>query len=96
MTIIEYTPKRIASFKMVETDPCQTLERAERNLCLYQAMNKLTIQEQRVVTLLYGFLAKGSLSRVEVSAELSISPQRVYQLEKSALRKLRLHMKINY
>ncbi|PTL38374.1 hypothetical protein C6Y45_11480 [Alkalicoccus saliphilus] len=46
--------------------------------------------------LLYLFNGEDSLSRVEVSKALSISLQRVYQMEKLTLRKLKLSMEINF
>jgi RNA polymerase sigma factor (sigma-70 family) len=88
--------KRLYLLLNDETDPYYTLEKTEHYRSLHQAINKLTIQEQRVITLLYGFIGEDNLSRVEVSEALGISLQRVYQLEKSALRKLRLRMEINY
>ncbi|WP_147803871.1 sigma-70 family RNA polymerase sigma factor [Alkalicoccus halolimnae] len=88
-------PKRLYLLLNDETDPYYTLEKTEQYRSLHQAINKLTIQEQRVITLLYGFIGEGNLSRLEVSEALNISLQRVYQVEKLALRKLKLRMEIH-
>jgi RNA polymerase sigma factor (sigma-70 family) len=64
-------------------------EQLSLNRCLMTSLKDLSPQEQSVIALRWGLDNSPPLSRREISAHLSVSAERIRQLENSALGKLR-------
>ncbi|CAA0082043.1 RNA polymerase sigma factor SigA [Halioglobus japonicus] len=69
--------------------PAARAEQLSLNRCLMTSLKDLTPQEQRVIALRWGLDNSQPLSRREMADNLSVSTERIRQLEVSALRKLR-------
>lgn len=65
------------------------LETLDKDVSIKLLLKKLTPQERRVITLLYGLKTGIELSRTKTADEMNVTRQRVHQLEKSALEKMR-------
>ncbi|MEM9256115.1 MAG: RNA polymerase sigma factor RpoD/SigA [Pseudomonadota bacterium] len=71
------------------TTPGAEGEKDSLNRCLRRGLKRLTPQEQRVVMLRWGLNDEAPLTRRQMADQMSVSAERVRQLEVSALDKLR-------
>tara|TARA_R110002049_G_scaffold307897_3_gene510070 strand:+ start:983 stop:2302 length:1320 start_codon:yes stop_codon:yes gene_type:complete len=69
--------------------PTAEAEQQSLNRCLMTSLQDLTPQEQSVIALRWGLNSSQPLSRREMADNLSVSTERIRQLEASALGKLR-------
>ena len=70
-------------------DPDDEAERASLNSSLLDEISRLTPSEQKVVIQRWGLRKDPPLTRTEIAEQMSVSCERVRQLEQSAIKKLR-------
>jgi RNA polymerase sigma factor (sigma-70 family) len=70
-------------------DPDDEAERASLNSSLLDEISRLTAAEQKVVIQRWGLSKDPPLTRTEIAEQMSVSCERVRQLEQSAIKKLR-------
>lgn len=70
--------------------PDEEVEALERKRCLRALLGRLSEREAKVLEMRFGLAGGQEFTLREVAASLRISPERVRQIEKEALQKLRL------
>jgi RNA polymerase sigma factor (sigma-70 family) len=70
--------------------PDEEVETLERKRCLRALLGRLSEREAKVLEMRFGLAGGQEFTLREVAASLRISPERVRQIEKEALQKLRL------
>ena len=82
----------LGDFVMVEDDDNDPVVRAESLAVgedLRQAINRLPARERRILLLRYGFVDGEPKALPDIGAELNLTPERIRQIEKVALCRLR-------
>lgn len=70
-------------------DPADVAEKEEERRCLAEAISRLPIRLRQIVRQRYGLAGGGQKGLAEIGEEFHLSPQRVHQLIRQALDRLR-------
>lgn len=89
---LEYCPDLIEVFGDSESDPYDVIDRNFRDEALDKLLGKLDARERKIIELRYGLKGGIKYTQTEIANDLGLSRQRISQIERGILQKLRFYI----